>query len=310
MRPEYPSMGKVTIPEEQIKIPEFLKDDEERKDIKQFIKDLVDENGISIIHNPDLLKDRIKKSELDKRSQYILTLMVDEDVFERILNTVYKEPSDRKSNLLRITQNLWRKYGIEKELLSGIELAIQKGLVERILYARGKSVCNQLKEMRRAFAKANNIEYEEEDCTNTEPCDGTCQYCDSKIRELTRKAQMRDSGSKIVFPSYEVELVRENMKQNSSESEEDMIELGNLHAPSKLKRSSGKMTIEELVNKTPEDMMKVRNLGRKSLEEVMAKLEELGLSIKSDNNNADLQEPVEGQVSPEYSEDDDDLPFN
>ena len=38
-------------------------------------------------------------------------------------------------------------------------------------------------------------------------------------------------------------------------------------------------TTEELCNKTSEDMMKVRNLGRKSLEEVLAKLKELGLSL-------------------------------
>ena len=36
---------------------------------------------------------------------------------------------------------------------------------------------------------------------------------------------------------------------------------------------------EELCNRTPEDMMKVRNLGRKSLEEVLAKLKELGLQL-------------------------------
>lgn len=45
-----------------------------------------------------------------------------------------------------------------------------------------------------------------------------------------------------------------------------------------LKRASIN-TVEELINKTPEDMMKVRNLGRKSLEEVLAKLKELGLSL-------------------------------
>ena len=45
-----------------------------------------------------------------------------------------------------------------------------------------------------------------------------------------------------------------------------------------LKRA-GINTVEELINKTPEDMMKVRNLGRKSLDEVLAKLKELGLSL-------------------------------
>ena len=38
-------------------------------------------------------------------------------------------------------------------------------------------------------------------------------------------------------------------------------------------------TVKELCNKTPDEMMKVRNLGRKSLEEVLAKLKELGLSL-------------------------------
>ena len=40
-------------------------------------------------------------------------------------------------------------------------------------------------------------------------------------------------------------------------------------------------TVEDLVNKTEDDMMKVRNLGRKSLEEVIFKLKSLGLSLKN-----------------------------
>jgi len=49
-----------------------------------------------------------------------------------------------------------------------------------------------------------------------------------------------------------------------------------------LKRA-GINTVSELANKTEEDMMKVRNLGRKSLEEVKAKLEELGLGLRKDD---------------------------
>ena len=48
-----------------------------------------------------------------------------------------------------------------------------------------------------------------------------------------------------------------------------------------LKRA-GIDTVEDLVNKTTDDMIKVRNLGKKSLEEVIQKLESLGLSLKSD----------------------------
>jgi DNA-directed RNA polymerase subunit alpha len=46
-----------------------------------------------------------------------------------------------------------------------------------------------------------------------------------------------------------------------------------------LKRA-GINTVEELINKSDEDMMKVRNLGKKSLEEVQQKLEALGFSLK------------------------------
>lgn len=46
-----------------------------------------------------------------------------------------------------------------------------------------------------------------------------------------------------------------------------------------LKRA-GINTVEELIRKTEEDMMKVRNLGRKSLEEVNQKLSQLGLSLR------------------------------
>ncbi len=49
-----------------------------------------------------------------------------------------------------------------------------------------------------------------------------------------------------------------------------------------LKRA-GINTVEDLIGKTEEDMMKVRNLGRKSLEEVIAKLDSFGFSLSSDD---------------------------
>ena len=48
-----------------------------------------------------------------------------------------------------------------------------------------------------------------------------------------------------------------------------------------LKRA-GIDTVEDLINRTEEDMIKVRNLGRKSLEEVVQKLSSLGLCLKKD----------------------------
>ncbi len=50
-----------------------------------------------------------------------------------------------------------------------------------------------------------------------------------------------------------------------------------------LKRA-GINTVEDLTNKSEEDMMKVRNLGRKSLEEVIAKLDSLGVALSSNED--------------------------
>ena len=44
-------------------------------------------------------------------------------------------------------------------------------------------------------------------------------------------------------------------------------------------------TVADLISKTEDDMMKVRNLGRKSLEEVINKLAMMGLSLADDDNN-------------------------
>ncbi len=43
-------------------------------------------------------------------------------------------------------------------------------------------------------------------------------------------------------------------------------------------------TVEDLTNRTEEDMMKVRNLGRKSLDEVVAKLNSLGFDLRRDED--------------------------
>jgi len=69
----------------------------------------------------------------------------------------------------------------------------------------------------------------------------------------------------------------EDEKEKVLEMSIDELELS-VRSYNCLKRA-GINTVEELTNKTSEDMMKVRNLGRKSLEEVLAKLKELGLTF-------------------------------
>jgi len=80
--------------------------------------------------------------------------------------------------------------------------------------------------------------------------------------------------------SAEVMVEKEdNEKEKVLEMNIDELELS-VRSFNCLKRA-GINTVEELTSKTPEDMMKVRNLGRKSLEEVLNKLKELGLSLNN-----------------------------
>ena len=73
--------------------------------------------------------------------------------------------------------------------------------------------------------------------------------------------------------------IENNEKEKVLEMNIDELELS-VRSYNCLKRA-GINTVEELCSRTSEDMMKVRNLGRKSLEEVLAKLKELGLQLNS-----------------------------
>ena len=87
--------------------------------------------------------------------------------------------------------------------------------------------------------------------------------------DLSEKAKMAEV---IAEPVEDTTQMVENMSI-------DELELS-VRSYNCLKRA-GFNTVEELTRKTAEDMMKVRNLGRKSLEEVLAKLKELGLSLST-----------------------------
>ena len=53
----------------------------------------------------------------------------------------------------------------------------------------GKVICNQLRAIRKEFAKLNGIDYNFKECTYTGPCAGTCIACDNEsneLRELTK----------------------------------------------------------------------------------------------------------------------------
>jgi len=85
-----------------------------------------------------------------------------------------------------------------------------------------------------------------------------------------------------VAQSAEVMIEKEDdEKEKVLEMSIDELELS-VRSFNCLKRA-GINTVEELTNKTPEDMMKVRNLGRKSLEEVLSKLKDLNLELNTND---------------------------
>ena len=80
--------------------------------------------------------------------------------------------------------------------------------------------------------------------------------------------------------SAEIMIEREEgMKEKMLEMSIEELDLS-VRSYNCLKRA-GINTVEDLASKTEEDMMKVRNLGRKSLEEVLNKMTDLGLSLQS-----------------------------
>ncbi|CDZ99510.1 DNA-directed RNA polymerase subunit alpha [Lysinibacillus sp. BF-4] len=73
----------------------------------------------------------------------------------------------------------------------------------------------------------------------------------------------------------------ENLKEKNLEMTIEELDLS-VRSYNCLKRA-GINTVQELSSKSEDDMMKVRNLGRKSLEEVKAKLDELGLGLRKED---------------------------
>ena len=97
-------------------------------------------------------------------------------------------------------------------------------------------------------------------------------------------AKVLNEHLKIFIDLSEVAQVAEIMIDKEDDITQAVLEMSidelelSVRSYNCLKRA-GINTVEELTNRTSEDMMKVRNLGRKSLEEVLGKLKELGLEL-------------------------------
>ena len=99
------------------------------------------------------------------------------------------------------------------------------------------------------------------------------------IERLTMFAELSDETN----PQELMETKEESRKDKVLEMTIEELELS-VRSYNCLKRA-GINTVEDMVNKSPEDMMKVRNLGKKSFDEVKAKLQSLGCDLMSSEEN-------------------------
>ncbi len=92
---------------------------------------------------------------------------------------------------------------------------------------------------------------------------------------------------KIDEPTF-TDAIRGLMKQNEEDPKQKILETSiddlelSVRAYNCLKRAAIN-NVQDLVNKSENEMMKIRNLGRKSLKEVMDKIKDMGLSFRNDD---------------------------
>ena len=118
------------------------------------------------------------------------------------INTV-EDLCNMTSDDMMHVRNLGRK-ALEEILqkLKDMGLELQQDGQEQEIYTEynhpGRDRCDQLREIRKRIAKANNIEFEPLECHHTEPCLGTCLVCDYEVTYLDKKLQEKqERGEKI-----------------------------------------------------------------------------------------------------------------
>ena len=117
---------------------------------------------------------------------------------------------------------------------------------------------------------------------------GLCGVIAAKMRGATRVIAMsrhedraalaREFGATDIVPERGQEAIDKVLEMTIEE-----LDLS-VRSFNCLKRANIN-TVEDLISKTEDEMMKVRNLGRKSLEEVINKLAMMGLSLADEENN-------------------------
>ena len=115
-------------------------------------------------------------------------------------------------------------------------------------------------------------------------------FCPMYMNAFSKTAEVVSMGTSYlaIVCTLSVGSIVEIMVEKTNDDKEKALEMTieeldlSVRSFNCLKRA-GINTVEDLVSKSEDEMMKVRNLGRKSLEEVMAKLDSLGFKLNTDD---------------------------
>ena len=166
----------------------------------------------------------------------------------------------------------------------------------------GKEKCKLLRQIRQEIADSNCIVYITTECTyEGDDCLGTCPKCDQEIAYLDAELKRKIAkGEDVTISGISLNTFQASVPVVKSSSEfikPDGKALGNLlddigdmgfsvRTYNCLKRANI-TTVSDLILKSSSDLMKIRNMSEKSLDEIVKKLAEIGLSLKEE---ADVEE--------------------
>lgn len=159
-----------------------------------------------------------------------------------------------------------------------------------------KERCKLLKQIRKEIAESNGIDFCPAECTDDTECLGTCPKCEKEAKyldnALIKKAGRGEtillfgrSVDKYSAPTVIGEETNTFIPEKQSESSADEIHIEELQLSSSILRflsGVGIHTVKNLCEYTKSDIMRIKNLGKKSVEEVAARLHSRGLAFKAE----------------------------
>ena len=194
-------------------------DDVEQVSFQECLKQIFEEYGVSILRKPARIMVLIDDADTDQKTRNVFRTILMTDVVGLLVS--YAKDELREEELIRHCRSILREdWGLSegafmpvvKQILNAIDSAV-KERTDSV----GKTICNQLKEMRRQFARANHIEYYEEDCTETKPCAGTCPYCEERTKYLVNEAKKVAAVRDVIYPQFSDVEIRNRQGESSCE---------------------------------------------------------------------------------------------